>query len=294
MKRCLQCDTEFDGACWRCPACGYEPETVSGMSVFAPELAYQNDTYDARSFARLAEIESGHFWFEARNRLLLWLVQKYFPNPETLFEVGCGTGFVLQHLSEHLPHTMFYGSDLLLEGLRFAAYRVPDATLFQMDARQIPYRNAFDMLGAFDVIEHIDEDEAVLDQMFQAIKPGGGIIISVPQHQFLWSIVDDMSYHKRRYSKDELTGKIERAGFQVLMTTSFVSLLLPFMVLSRRRKTASVKTGFDRRMEFKLGPLLNTSLSRVMDFERLLIRSGVSFRAGGSRLIVARRPVQTS
>ena len=288
MKYCLNCSAVFNHDNWVCPQCGFTPIFEDNYPIFAPQLAQVNDTYQSDFFATLAQLEKGHFWFEARNQLLLWVVQTYFPHIQTFFEVGCGTGFVLQQFAHHLTNVQLAGSDLLVDGLRFAHQRIPNATLLQMDARNIPYHEAFDLLGAFDVIEHIDEDEQVLSQMFKAIKPGGGLIITVPQHPFLWSVVDDMSYHKRRYHKHELIQKVERAGFGVIRTTSFVGLLLPLMLLTRRRK--STEADLDLFAEFKLNPHLNRMLFGVMKIEIGLIRLGISFRFGGSRLLIAKRP----
>ncbi|MCU0481340.1 MAG: class I SAM-dependent methyltransferase [Anaerolineae bacterium] len=288
MKECLNCKTHFHQADWVCPKCGFAPTLDNGYPVFAPELAQVNDTYESDFFTTLAQLEKGHFWFEGRNQLLLWAVKKHFPHIKNLFEIGCGTGFVLQQFAHHLHGVTLFGSDLLVDGLRFANERVPSATLFQTDARNIPYYQEFDLIGAFDVIEHIEEDELALAQMFKALKPGGGLIISVPQHQFLWSVVDDMSYHKRRYHKQDLVQKVEKAGFKVIKTTSFVSLLLPLMLLTRSRKAN--QTDLDLFAEFKLNPILNRLLSVVMRIEMSLIRLGITFRAGGSRVLIARRP----
>jgi len=85
------------------------------------------------------------------------------------------------------------------------------------------------------------DDELVLSEMFRATKPGGGIIVTVPQHQFLWSVVDEHAFHKRRYSRVDLVSKVERAGFRVARVTSFVSLLLPLMLLSRRTRNMDAR-----------------------------------------------------
>src|SRR4030095_1631809 len=106
-------------------------------------------------------------------------------------------------------------------------------------ARRIPFRGEFDVIGAFDVLEHIKEDEEVLAQMYQATRPRGGVLLTVPQHSFLWSEVDDYSRHVRRYSASELKAKVKRAGFETLRTTSFVSLLLPVMFISRLRQRSA-------------------------------------------------------
>lgn len=289
MKRCLQCNSTFNDGSWTCPSCEFEPVIQKGYMVFAPELSQTNDTYETEFFANLAQLEKGHFWFEARNQLLQWAINKYFPNIKKLLEIGCGTGFVLHQFASCLNNVDLYGSDLLVDGLDFAAKRVPSATLCQMDARAIPYQEEFDVIGVFDVIEHIEEDELALSQIYNALKPGGGIILTIPQHRFLWSVVDDLSYHKRRYTRDDLVSKVRRAGFQVVKTTSFVSLLLPLMLLNRMRKS-SREDEFDLFAEFKISPLLNVFLSQIMRIEVTLIRQGIPFRLGGSRLLVAKRP----
>ena len=69
-----------------------------------------------------------------------------------------------------------------------------------MDARNIPFRDEFDVIGAFDVLEHIDEDVAVIDEVRKALRPGGGFLMSVPQHPALWSQQDERAFHVRRYT----------------------------------------------------------------------------------------------
>ncbi|MFM6270718.1 MAG: methyltransferase domain-containing protein, partial [Dolichospermum sp.] len=83
-------------------------------------------------------------------------------------------GFVLQGIEKHLPHLITSGSEIFTTGLQFATDRLCKTTLFQMDARNIPFAEEFDIIGAFDVLEHIKQDEDVLIQMYQAIPVGGG------------------------------------------------------------------------------------------------------------------------
>jgi SAM-dependent methyltransferase len=74
----------------------------------------------------------------------------------------------------------------------------------------VSYRDEFDTIGAFDVIEHIEDDVGAMREIYRALKPGGGFMIIVPQHMFLWSRVDDLAFHKRRYARRELTAKLEK------------------------------------------------------------------------------------
>lgn len=236
-------------------------------------------------FEELACLEAGNFWFCARNRIISWALLKHFPGARSFFEVGCGTGFVLSGLSTSVPSIDLFGSELFAEGLAFAARRVPSARLVQMDARRIALIGAVDVVGAFDVLEHIPEDEQALHQMFEAVRPGGGVIVTVPQHQFLWSRQDEYAQHVRRYSARELRAKIEAAGFSLLRMTSFVSALLPLMVVARWKKTGS--NDFDPLDELKIDRRINSVLEQVLALELALIRMGINFPAGGSLLAVA-------
>lgn len=150
------------------------PELHDGYPAFAPELLAGNDGFKADFFASLAEVEAGNFWFESRNCLLTWALSSYFPNTKTFFEIGCGTGFVLSGIRREFQDIKLFGSDIFTEGLAYAKERVPDAEFFQMDARNIPFKNEFDVIGAFDVLEHIEEDESALFNIFRAVKSGGG------------------------------------------------------------------------------------------------------------------------
>lgn len=244
--------------------------------------------YDAAFFPQLAALEDRNFWFRSRTRLIVWALRRYFPAARSFLEIGCGTGAVLAGVAAACPSLAVYASEPYSEGLRFAQARVARAAFLQLDARAIPFRERFDVIGAFDVIEHIADDERVLAQMRDAVKPGGGVLLTVPQHAFLWSPQDIAAGHVRRYSAAEMRGKLAHAGFEVLRMTSFVSLLLPAMLLSRRRKRADAAR-LDPLDELRIGRALNFVLERVLDVERLLIRAQVSFPAGGSLLVAARR-----
>lgn len=259
----------------------------NGFPSFAPELA-TNEGFRDDLFAELARLEAKNFWFRARNRLIQWALRRYFPEARNFLEVGCGTGFVLAGVAEALPQIKLCGSEISSAGLAHAARRVAGVELFQMDARAIPFRDEFDVIGAFDVLEHIHEDDAVLREMYCAVRPGGGIVLTVPQHAFLWSRADAHACHVRRYTARDLTAKVEAAGFQVERMTSFVSLLLPLMMASRMRQPVANES-YDPLAELKIGGVLNAVLEKIMDAEQLAIRAGLNFAAGGSLLMIARK-----
>ncbi|MBI2508539.1 MAG: class I SAM-dependent methyltransferase [Betaproteobacteria bacterium] len=290
MRVCLGCGAGFLSGEWRCPQCGYSPPQAAGFLAFAPEIAGGGAGFDPAHFAEFARLEAGNFWFRARNRLIVWAIAQYFGQARNFLEVGCGTGYVLSGIAAAFPGMKLAGSEAATEGLAFAVKRLPGANLMQMDARRIPFRAEFEVVGAFDVIEHIEEDAAVLRALHEAVVPGGGLLLTVPQHPFLWSEYDARARHVRRYRAQELREKVAAAGFEVIKMTSFVSLLLPLMAASRL-KQRRIHEDYDPLAELKIAPWLNRALEKVLDFERALIRAGIDFPAGGSLLLVARRPL---
>jgi SAM-dependent methyltransferase len=244
--------------------------------------------FDEEAFHHLPQAEEKSFWFRSRNAVIIWALRRYFPNAQSMLEVGCGTGFVLRGVRSAFPQMRLVGVEPFQAGLAVAAQRVPDAELLELDARDLPFRAEFDIVGAFDVLEHIDDDERALAAMHEALRPGGGLVVTVPQHPRLWSAVDEYSRHVRRYRRSELLAKLRDAGFDLVRWTSFVSLLLPVLALSRLRFRG--KEMFDPLAEYRTPPFVDSAFGWVLTAERTLIRSGLSLPAGGSLLVVARRP----
>jgi SAM-dependent methyltransferase len=287
MKICLACGTRLETS-WHCPACQYAPQELQGRLIFAPELAETANGFRPHIFAELADLEARNFWFRNRNRLIIWAIKRYFASAQNLLEIGCGTGFVLSGIERALPQLSLFGSEVYSAGLAVAAQRLQSATFFQMDARRIPFEKEFDVIGAFDVLEHIEEDEAVLDQMHQAVSPDGGIILTVPQHAFLWSRADEYACHIRRYKARDLKNKVTKAGFAIERVTSFVSCLLPAAMLSRFIQQKQ-KTEYDPMAELKISGVPNVILEGSLAIEQVFIRLGLNLPFGVSLMVIARR-----
>jgi SAM-dependent methyltransferase len=245
--------------------------------------------YPQHAFEVLARAETSHFWFRARTELILWALDRYAPDAQEVLDVGCGTGFVLGAIGRHRPGLRLVGVELAERGLELAASRAPGAELLRLDARELPFEAEFDVVGAFDVLEHLGDEDAVLAAMARAVRPGGAVLVTVPQHPWLWSAVDVAAGHRRRYTRALLVQRLRNAGLEPVLVTSFVSLLLPALALSRRsRPNAEDELGLGR--ELRPGRL-DALLGAVMAAEGRLIRRGTSLRAGGSLLAVARPAV---
>ncbi|WGS54149.1 class I SAM-dependent methyltransferase [Paraburkholderia sp. D15] len=254
----------------------------------SPSLSNSTSGFRPEYFERLAEVEERNFWFRARNRLIVWAASRYMTPGAHFCEIGCGTGYVLSGLANAFPATQFSATEIYPEALTFAAGRVPRASFYQMDARHIPFVREFSVMGAFDVIEHIEEDERVLSEMHRALVPAGHVILTVPQHPFMWSQQDEQACHVRRYRAAEIRQKLQDAGFTVRLMTSFVSLLFPLMYLTRRRPRVD-DADYDITADLRLGRVTNGILEGVMAVESAFIRWGLRIPFGGSLLIVAQK-----
>ena len=288
MKRCLACGVTFPSKNICCSACGAKPIRIDGFPAYAPNLAHSGGGFKASYFGDLAHLEAKHFWFQVRNQLIVWALKTYCSQFQSFLEIGCGTGYVLSGIAEAYPHVKLQGSEIFTAGLAFAAERQPTIDFMQMDGRNIPFVEEFDAIGAFDVLEHIEEDGQVLAQIYKALKQNGTILITVPQHPWMWSQADSYAHHVRRYTAKELKLKVENAGFQIIRITSFMSLLLPLMLLSRLRQQQS-KIEYDPTSELKISGWLNTIFKVIFNLERVIIRFGLSLPFGGSLLLIAKK-----
>lgn len=283
MLRCLQCDETYTAQNENeCPSCHWQPSTIDGFIAYTPELAHENDGFSVEAFAFLEKVEESNFWFRARNIILISLLKRYCGTMQSFMEIGCGTGYVLKAVREAFPNIEITGSEIYTKGLSYALERLGNkANLLQLDARNLPFTEEFDVIGAFDVLEHIPEDTVVLAEICRALKPGGHVLLTVPQHMALWSEQDTEAFHVRRYSRKELQQKVKDAGLINMRSTSFVSLLLPAMYLARRKQNTS--------SGLQLPKLLNAMFYGIMRCEAFGIKCGINFPLGGSRLVLAQK-----
>lgn len=268
---------------------------IDNIQCYAPELALENNDYPTEAFSILYELEKDNFWFNSRNRVIKNLVGKTMPNANTSFlEIGCGTGYVLNNLFQNFPNMKFCGSEIYLEGIHFAKKRVPTSEFIQLDATKIPFKDKYNGIGAFDVLEHIEDDIAVMKGIHKALKKDGYFFISVPQHQFMWSINDDIAFHKRRYSKKEIIEKLTHSGFEIEYITSFVFTLFPLMMASRFAKKYK-KEEITREIiirevkNLRVGSLTNRIFNTMMKIDEFFINKKISLPFGGSLIVVAKK-----
>lgn len=223
--------------------------------------------------------EDEHWWFATRTWAIdTWLGQLRSPSGLEILDVGCGAGNMIHHLSRY-GHVR--GIEIDPRPVKIAQSRGYDVR--QADAAKgIPFTDAtFDLVTALDVIEHVEDDAAVLTQARRVLKPGGRLLVSTPAFRWLWSYNDELNAHKRRYTARELGARLTRAGFRVQRLSYNFFLVFPLaagLILWRNRTRRRVELSshhfeqdaYQVEME-PVAPMLNSLLRIVGEVEAQLI-----------------------
>lgn len=254
-------------------------------------MAYGAEDYPVEGLEFLLKVEENYFWFRVRNLIIRYLFERYLgKGPYKVMEVGAGNGIVLKAL-QPLGYQLT-AAELYLAGLKNLQKRLPEVELVQLNILKMPFTGAYDAIGAFDVIEHIEDDEIALQNLYQALRPGGYLFLSVPQYKFLWSYTDDYSGHKRRYTRHSLFPKLRRQGFEISYWNSYVFSLFPLILISRLRmgKKKASASFEDIRTEYDISSWTNALLYHILKMDYYLIRLGLRLPFGSSLMVVCRRP----
>jgi ubiquinone/menaquinone biosynthesis C-methylase UbiE len=177
-------------------------------------------------YRRMFDLETHHWWFQAKIDLMRRLVARHCPDGlgprKRLLDIGCGTGLFL---SEESRATIAYGIDFSEEALRLARSR-GNSNLICADSQTMPVASdSFDVVTALDVLEHVDHDGAVIAETHRVLQPGGIALIGVPAHPFLRGAHDDALHHKRRYRWDEFDRLFDpKMWIRRRMTWTFASI----------------------------------------------------------------------
>ena len=265
---------------------------IDGIKCYSYKSTFQYKDYPDSGFDFMNNKSEQSFWVQSRNRLFKKIIYKYMPNSGNvdLLEIGCGTGGFIKHISEN-NRLNITGSEIYHKGLVYAKNNIPQVNFIQYDILDDVLTSHFDFIIAFDVLEHIEDDTLAISNIFKMLNSGGIFIMTVPQHMFLWSKLDEIVKHKRRYSRTELINKIQINGFNIKYISSFVFFLFPLMYLSRLFDRGSLTANRTEENELEnrviFNPVVNWIFDKIMRFDELLIQKGLSLPFGGTLILIA-------
>lgn len=184
-------------------------------------------------YDRMAALDTRHWWYRARRRILAALIERKLPLPDNarILEIGCGTGHNLEMLKRfgRVDAVEIDSAARAIASARLG-HAVINAPLPELSGIA---DGSYDLVAIFDVLEHIEEDEEALISIARVLKPGGRILITVPAHPWMWSGHDRVNHHKRRYTRETLTEVIEAAGLKLEMLSWLNSILFPVAAAAR-------------------------------------------------------------
>lgn len=267
---------------------------MSGLS----SLPAAPSSYDPSFFAPLFAVEDRHFWFRARNQIIATVVRQLtatMPLGYRVLEVGCGTGNVLHMLEQVCADGTVVGMDLFADGLQYARRRA-SCHLIQGNMCAPPFAEQFNLIGMFDVLEHLTDDMQALRDLKAMLVPGGALLLTVPAHQSLWSYFDEESRHCRRYAPSELRSKLIEAGYRVEYLTQYMATIFPLVWLGRRvaalisRSPVGEANGKDvAAADLRVVPVINDVLALLLAQEARVIARRRQLPIGTSIIAVARK-----
>lgn len=243
-------------------------------------------------------VEREHWWFRARERILSAVVGRLLEarrldRTASILNVGAATGRSSEWLREHGEVCSLEYDQACCEATRART----GLSIVQGSILALPWPSAtFDLVCAFDVIEHVEQDALAVRELLRVVRPGGAVVVTVPAFLFLWSEHDDINRHFRRYSLPQLRALF--ADSRIVTSTYFNSFLFfPIAAyrMARRmtrfllgKSSATPKSDFTRSRF----PFAGRMLEAVFAAERHLVARNVRLPGGVSALLVA-EPGQT-
>ena len=238
------------------------------------------------------QLEDKSFWFLHRNDCIASVIRR-FPPDGAVLDIGGGNGFVTKRILDD-----GFDAALLEPGATGAlnakvSRQIPEVICSSLEDAGLP-PSSLSAVGCFDVIEHIESDHAFLIFVHSLLKPGGILYVTVPAHQWLWSLIDDIGGHYRRYNKNMVLNLLT-PNFEILYFTYFFRVLtlpifffrtIPFRLrLSRKKKVLSSKSKYHGTK----GGASVAVFNRFLRKELAAIQRGKSRRFGSSCLFAARK-----
>lgn len=187
---------------------------------------------EEKNYTEMRKLEDTYWWFVGKRMFIFNFIKNGL---EAVLDVGCGTGAMIERLSRISKNVIGIDDDFL--AISYAKRRTGTKKLVICDAHFISMKdNTFDLIIVSDLLEHIKEDETVLNEVTRVLKSGARLIVTVPAFTFLWGRHDEVVHHMRRYNINLLKRKIQKANLNIEKISYTNILTFPFVFLARNLK----------------------------------------------------------
>jgi SAM-dependent methyltransferase len=220
-----------------------------------------------RELEKMYRVEENHWWFAGKRALFKRLLRSRLAGADLkILDIGSGTGAVPRDFGRF---GWICATDRSVEALRFARSRGV-AAVACCDALSVPIAsNSVDLVLAFDILEHVEDDAGALDELTRVLKPGGAAAIHVPAWPRLWSAHDEALEHKRRYTRKSFSVLLAKSNLEIEhLGWSGATILAPAFALRGLRRLLPDKPNETSEADlFSLPKPLNAFMRAVYDVE---------------------------
>lgn len=230
-------------------------------------------------------VESFHWWFVVRRKFLASILSSIYVSTNSLtLDVGCGAGSNLKILSSAGINAI--GLDRSIYALSLIPKKLK-VSLLNADLNKLPVRsNTIGLIIAMDILEHLDDDAKGISEFYRVLSNGGMLIVTVPAFKFLWGTQDEVTGHKRRYLRKEITNKLREGGFEILKASYFnCFLFVPILIGRRIIRFLGLRVESENKIN---SPLINFFLKAIFSLEPYLLKH-FSFPFGVSIYCLAKK-----
>ena len=242
---------------------------------------------ELQEYKIMYEVEDDYWWYRGLHELVLDTLKRYYggQNDIAIFDAGCGTGRMLELLSDYGNKE---GVDYSSEAIDFCLKRGLANVHVEDLSKWEPEENAYDCVMSLDVICNINHDMEAIGKFYRALKPGGVLIMNLPAFMLLRRQHDIAVWSKRRYRTGNTKLTLQNIGFQTEIVAYRLPWLFPIMLAQKFREYLfhPEKTESDLK---GLPPFLNKILLAAHLFDNKLILNGISWPCGGSVFVVAKK-----
>ena len=212
-----------------------------------------------------------------------------------ILEVGSSSGYFLRDLKLVAPTAFIIGSDCISEPMERLAVNMPNIPLIQFDLTKCPLPDSsIDALVLLNVLEHIEDDQKALKQLYRILKPGGIAVIEVPANPELYDFYDELLKHYRRYNLINLMFISEKVGFKLLFKSHLGFFIYPlFKFVKLRNKRKKNKTQTEKQLNVKtmigFGGSIANLLLYVLMLSELTLGTVIRYPFGVRCLLTLRK-----